>query len=314
MWAARRGLAVRTARPLPALRLSLHNGGRPVAAHLSASGARALAVPAGWDKQPAEVFPTTADVMMFVSSERYRWEAAAEGVDADADDARQLRAAKRMMLRHAFVRGQAVELGEGDGPGAAEIQRYLHVGSWLEAELYDSLRPGAEHLEMMSEMLELTPEVIKHVVGQLRHTSANPLGAAMNFPTEEQGGPSLEALLADLKSLSYSDFSLRYPGKSPEYIKSVWDLVQVHISLSFLSHVPHFSLTFLSFLCTFLSHLSRIFLISLSPFSHIPLISFLVQGKPADELTAFEIQSLETVGLVLEFLETCKITRHQSNL
>lgn len=246
MWAAWRGLAVRPRCALPVLRL--HNGRRPVAAHFL-SGARALAVPAGWDKEPADVFPTTADVAMFVSSERYRWEAVPEAGSAEGDDAAaaQLSAAKRMMLRHA-----AVELGVEDGPGAAEIQRYLQVGTWREAELYDSLRPGAEHLEMMSKMLGLEPSAIKHVVDQLRHTSANPLGAAMKFPTEADGGPSLDTLLEELKGLSYNAFALRYPGKGPEYIKSVWDLVQ---------------------------------------------------GKDTSELSAAEIQSLQTVGQVLDFLE-----------
>ncbi len=71
-------------------------------------------MPAAWADVEKDVFPTAADVELFVAAGRYRWEGEGEKADGAAN--------KRLMLRSA-----AVDLSEEDGPCAAEIERYTQV-------------------------------------------------------------------------------------------------------------------------------------------------------------------------------------------
>ena len=180
---------------------------------LRALGRRALScrVPAAWTEREAEVFPTAADVERFVRSGHYRWEA-----DADLS----LEANKRIMLRHLVV-----ELGEEDGPCAAEIERYTEVGTWREAELFESLRPDARHLEALAALMGVKPAEVGAVMSQMRHTEQNPFGAAMAFATEEDGGPSPDSVVEAMKAMPYKKFALTLPGKSADYVKTVWDIL-----------------------------------------------------------------------------------------
>jgi hypothetical protein len=70
------------------------------------------------------------------------------------------------------------------------------------------------------------PGEVGAVMSQIRHTEQNPFGAAMAFASEEDGGPSLDTILEQMKALPYEKFALRFPGKSAEHIKAVWDIVQ----------------------------------------------------------------------------------------
>ena len=180
---------------------------------LRALGRRALScrVPAAWTEREAEVFPTAADVERFVRSGRYRWEA-----DADLS----LAANKRIMLRHLVV-----ELSEEDGPCAAEIERYAEVGTWREAELFESIRPDARHLEALAALMGVKPAEVGAVMSQMRHTEQNPFGAAMAFASEEDGGPSPDSIVETMKAMPYNKFALTLPGKSADYIKTVWDIL-----------------------------------------------------------------------------------------
>ena len=95
-------------------------GGSRLGGRLAGSTSRRLArglscrVPAAWADVEKDVFPTAADVELFVAAGRYRWEEGVEEVDGVAN--------KRLMLRSA-----AVDLSEEDGPCAAEIERYTQV-------------------------------------------------------------------------------------------------------------------------------------------------------------------------------------------
>lgn len=143
----------------------------------------------------------------------YRWEDAEE-------DAGLAAANKRLMLRHA-----AVDMGEEDGPCAAEIERYTECGTWREAELFESLRPDARHLEVLSTMMGVQPEEVGAVMSQIRHTEQNPFGAAMGFVGEEDGGPSLDSIVEKVSELPYEEFALLFPGKDAGHIKQVWDIL-----------------------------------------------------------------------------------------
>ena len=63
------------------------------------------------------------------------------------------------------------------------------------------------------------------MLSQIRHTEQNPFGAAMAFASEEDGGPSLDTVIEKMKALPYEKFALTFPGKSADYIKTVWDIV-----------------------------------------------------------------------------------------
>jgi len=164
------------------------------------------------------LFPTVADVTLFISRSRYRWDAGS--ADAETEHHAAIASARRTMLRHA-----AVEMGDKDGPQTAEIERYMERGTWREAELFDSLRPSADNLAVLAASLGVEASTIRSALSQLRHTSSNPMGAAGMWFEQEEGGPTAGQLREEIKAGTYQDLARRMPGAEPEHVRRLWSLV-----------------------------------------------------------------------------------------
>ena len=156
----------------------------------------------------AGVFPTTEDVALYITHEKYRWQPR-----DPSDDAGIVQSAQRLIL-------DGESPGMDGSPTKPEILHYMMAGRWREAELFDALRPSPAQLDTLLQALDLDKETARAVMQQLRHTDANPLGAA-NAWAPDEGGKEFDsgAVEAHLAKLSSTDFARWFPSSTPGEIR-----------------------------------------------------------------------------------------------
>jgi hypothetical protein len=173
--------------------------------------------PSSWDKP---VFPTCDDIVMFVTHERYRWQPGG----SEEDEARCIEFASQRVLE---ASGKPVG-GSTEGPSTEDLLHYMAGGKWREAQLFDSLRPTPDELVTASAAFGLELSTVRDVAQQLRHTAANPMGAASHFATKAEGGPSGEALLKMLRAQSFDEFAACYPDADADSVRRSWEIINGH--------------------------------------------------------------------------------------